>query len=146
MGREIKRVTLDFDWPLDKPWKGYVPDENDATWDEEADEYLTKTGEVWKAYDPPTGEGWQVWETVSEGSPITPVFPTAEALIEHLSTVGTEWDRTPGPGGRPPRGPWRREAAEAFVRSGWAPSFVGIGGQLLMGGNDADLIEKVMKS
>ena len=24
MGREIKRVPLDFDWPLDKPWKGFV--------------------------------------------------------------------------------------------------------------------------
>ena len=23
MGREIKRVALDFDWPLDKVWGGY---------------------------------------------------------------------------------------------------------------------------
>lgn len=24
MGREIKRVALDFDWPLSKVWEGYV--------------------------------------------------------------------------------------------------------------------------
>lgn len=23
MGRELKRVSLDFDWPIDKVWKGY---------------------------------------------------------------------------------------------------------------------------
>ena len=24
MGRELKRVPLDFDWPLNKPWEGFV--------------------------------------------------------------------------------------------------------------------------
>lgn len=24
MGREIKRVALDFDWPLNKTWKGFL--------------------------------------------------------------------------------------------------------------------------
>jgi hypothetical protein len=24
MGREVKRVAIDFDWPLNKPWKGYI--------------------------------------------------------------------------------------------------------------------------
>lgn len=57
---------------------------------------------------------FQVYETVSEGTPITPPFATPEELIEHLATVGTEWDD-----------PWSRENAEQFVRgSGWAPSFV----------------------
>jgi hypothetical protein len=28
----------------------------------------------------PTGDGWQLWETTSEGSPVSPVFETAEAL------------------------------------------------------------------
>lgn len=74
---------------------------------------------------PPEGEGWQVWETVSEGSPITPVFPTAEELVEHLCTVGTVWDQKnaqdfPYEGLRLPT----REQAEAFVKSGWVPSMV----------------------
>ena len=24
MGRELRRVPMDFDWPLNKPWKGFV--------------------------------------------------------------------------------------------------------------------------
>ena len=36
--------------------------------------------ESWKKTDPPTGDGWQLWETTSEGSPISPVFATAEEL------------------------------------------------------------------
>lgn len=63
--------------------------------------------EAWTPTDPPTGEGWQLWETVSEGSPVSPVFATAEELIGHLTTVGY-WSR----------GPMRREAAEALIRSG----------------------------
>jgi hypothetical protein len=34
--------------------------------------------EAWVETPPPEGEGWQVWETVSEGSPVSPVFATAE--------------------------------------------------------------------
>jgi hypothetical protein len=91
--------------------------------------------EAWQRTDPPEGEGWQVWQTVGEGSPITPVLPTAEALVDHLATVGTLWDQKRGDG------PWRRPAAESFVGSGWAPSFIGIGPALMEGGKDADLID-----
>lgn len=40
--------------------------------------------EAWEATEPPTGPGWQLWETVSEGSPVTPVFSSADGLISHL--------------------------------------------------------------
>ncbi|MCW2632089.1 MAG: hypothetical protein JWR88_1051 [Pseudonocardia sp.] len=75
--------------------------------------------------------GWCLYQTVSEGSPITPVFPTAEALVEHLCTEGDDWDQTP----------WRREAAEAMVADGWAPTFV-VSDQtgVLAGGRDSDRI------
>ncbi len=70
-----------------------------------------QAAEAWKSQDPPTGKGWQVWETVSEGSPVTPVFETAETLVDHLVSVGT-WDKA-----------WTRQAAEGFVHgSGWAPT------------------------
>lgn len=39
----------------------------------------------WRETEPPAGEGWQLWETVSEGSPVSPVFGTAEALATWLS-------------------------------------------------------------
>lgn len=34
----------------------------------------------WKDYDPPKGAGYQLWETTSDGSPITPVFASLEEL------------------------------------------------------------------
>ena len=39
----------------------------------------------WKLYEPPIGEGYQCWETTSEGSPISPVFKTFDKLCEWLS-------------------------------------------------------------
>lgn len=38
--------------------------------------------EAWEPVEPPLGPGFQLWETVSEGSPISPVFESAEALAE----------------------------------------------------------------
>lgn len=42
----------------------------------------------WKDIEPPAGEGWQMWETVSEGSPVSPVFPTKEAFVNWLISEG----------------------------------------------------------
>jgi len=36
--------------------------------------------EKWKKEEPPKGEGYQLWETTSEGSPVSPVFKTLEEL------------------------------------------------------------------
>lgn len=36
--------------------------------------------EQWQPFGPPPGDGWQMWETTSEGSPVSPVFDTAEEL------------------------------------------------------------------
>lgn len=80
--------------------------------------------ESWERKEPPSGEGWQVWETVSEGSPITPVFDTREALIDYLVEGGDGWDRKRGDGG------WTRENAESFVSHAWAPSLIGFAGEL----------------
>jgi hypothetical protein len=53
-----------------------------------------KQAEEWESMDPPTGEGFQLWETTSEGSAISPVFSTLEALCEWLepnaSTFGSQ--------------------------------------------------------
>lgn len=65
MGREVRRVPLDFEWPIG-----------------------------------------------TEGSPKSPVFPTAEDLVAWMSDPdrGNQWV--------PP------EHAATFVKAGWAPSFV----------------------
>lgn len=88
--------------------------------------------EYMPVFDQPTEElGWCLYETVSEGTPVTPVFATAEDLIDHLATVGQDWDQVP----------MRRSAAEALVRSGSSiGSFLVTGGRLLSSDKDADII------
>ena len=61
---------------------------------------------------------FQVWETVSEGTPVTPPFATKEELVDYLVEHGDFWDQKRGDGG------WSREGAERFVGSGWSPSMM----------------------
>lgn len=65
--------------------------------------------EAWKGEDPPVGDGYQIWETTTEGSPISPVFATVEDLARWMAAnEGGEYDS------------WMR-----FIQSGkTAPSFV----------------------
>lgn len=67
--------------------------------------------EAWRPEDPPAGDGWQLWETVSEGSPISPAFPCRAEFVDYLTGEG-----------------YSRGSAEAFCDSGYAPSGVFVGG------------------
>lgn len=49
----------------------------------ESDEHKARF-EAWEEYEPPVGEGYQYWETVSEGSPVSPVFETISDLARWL--------------------------------------------------------------
>ena len=188
MGRCLKRVPIDFKWPLHQVWVGYLnpyssvkckscdgtglnpatkkirddwydpdrtgvrwcnnitQDEVDALWDENRlhrdfkekptaqqvnewskhgfghdsinhyicyttrakrlgvygyCEYCGGDGELWQSdeikalhdnwdgIEPPTGDGFQLWETTSEGSPTSPVFETLEALCEWCEANAT---------------------------------------------------------
>lgn len=85
-----------------------------------------KQSEAWKRTEPPAGEGWQVWETVSEGSPVSPVFKTSDELVDYLvNQSGVS-----------------REAAEKFVTCGWVPSMVVSGGNAYKGIESAVLANK----
>jgi hypothetical protein len=64
-------------------------------------------------HEPPAGEGWQVWETVSEGSPISPVFADREGLIQWLMSPAYTWGTSR---------PLTREQAENFTEAAWAPT------------------------
>ncbi|WHT20949.1 hypothetical protein N8J89_07760 [Crossiella sp. CA-258035] len=72
--------------------------------------------EAWERTEPPTGDGWQLWETVSEGSPISPVFVTAEDLARWLTTPESAWGVTR---------PMSIDQARGFVKAGWSPTFIG---------------------
>lgn len=45
--------------------------------------------EAWKPTEPPEGNGYQLWQTVSEGGPCSPVFATTNELAEWLSANDT---------------------------------------------------------
>lgn len=68
--------------------------------------------EAWEPTEPPKGDGWQLWETVSEGSPVSPVFATSDELAAWMSDPerGKRW--VP------------QEVAAKFIADGWAPSFI----------------------
>lgn len=167
MGRTLKRVPLDFDYPLGEVWEGYlnqhyVPCEHcEAGWSLEYKflekciygypmekneklksfvytmlphiqnfkitssshiyEFLTTKGKElnfpekwhtcstcdgsgihpeakeahdnWEKREPPLGEGYQLWETTTEGSPKSPVFKTLDALCEWCETNATTFAR-----------------------------------------------------
>ena len=73
--------------------------------------------EAWECAEPPKGEGWQLWETVSEGSPISPVCASAEALASWMASPEYTW-------GVAKNSRLSYEAALAFVQAGWAPTLI----------------------
>jgi hypothetical protein len=62
--------------------------------------------------------GFAIYETVSEGTPVTPTFAIKEELIDYLVQHGDFWDQNRGDGG------WSRENAISFVEREWAPSLI----------------------
>jgi len=144
MGREIKRVPEGFDWPIGKIWPGkmismcglieeYYKKMGDKEQCDLCRKYATLSGFNVPSYgcpdfpftDPPKGEWYQLWETTSEGSPMSPAFETPEELAHWLednkaSSFGKEtasYDQ------------WLE-----FIReSGWAPSMVICDGKIMSG-------------
>lgn len=75
---------------------------------ENIDPAVKEKYDAWKESEPPSGPGYQLWETTSEGSPISPVFATLDELCayasEHCSTFADNktsaesWKRMLGEG------------------------------------------------
>lgn len=78
--------------------------------------------EAWTRTEPPAGEGWQLWQTVSEGGPVSPVFVSPEDLARWISTPGPEWGRA---------STTYETALKWITESGWAPSAMMIGEQMV---------------
>lgn len=103
VGAECKRLGIDPECPTCKG-EGTI-------WDSPEDK---KAAEEWTLTDPPVGDGYQIWETVSEGSPISPVFLTPEELARYMST--TKWGADKGSS---------YETWMEFINGpGWAPSMI----------------------
>ncbi|MDR0819316.1 MAG: hypothetical protein LBN43_07075 [Oscillospiraceae bacterium] len=102
MGRTLKRVPLNFDYPINKVWYGYyfTPNYCHSEYSAGCDgckKYAQIMGvtisdcgcpdfhkhyTITPTFEPPTGGGYQLWETTTEGSPQSPVFPTLNDLCE----------------------------------------------------------------
>lgn len=67
---------------------------------------------------------FQLYETVSEGTPVSPAFATEGELIDYLVVNGDSWGDGAG---------YSKAAAERLVRGGWAPSLIMTGGQIYNG-------------
>lgn len=76
------------------------------------------------------GFGYCLYETVSEGTPVTPVFETADELVEYLVNFGNFWGEK-----------YTRENAESLVDSGYSlGSFAVVNGQMYSSSTqDADI-------
>ena len=140
MGREIRMVPPNWEHPKNEQGE-YLP-MYDRDYDTAAQEWLDGLAK-WngmpeeKKYsckyfweyegNPPNKEyyrprftepatWYQVYQTVSEGTPVTPPFATKEELVDYLVKNGDFWDQKRGYGGH------TKEQAEAFVEIGWVPS------------------------
>ncbi len=149
MGREIRRVPPHHEHPVDKEGhyrpmheKNYI-DALDKwiaghhRWEDGGDPDREKSEcryfADWEG-DPPSPQyfatykteeatWYQLYETVSEGTPTTPPFETQEQLIDHMVEEGSIHD-----------GKWSRKGAEHLVKTGWQPSMAGtIGGSFFSG-------------
>lgn len=147
MGREVRRVPPNWEHPQEgssskkfkpmfdityadarKDWldglADHKPEEHDGL------DYWEYNGnpperEDYRTYSDAEATWFQVYETVSEGTPVTPPFETKDELVQYLATHGDLWDQRRGNGG------WPVENARAFVNSGWAPSMIINGGKVM---------------
>jgi hypothetical protein len=138
MGREVKHVPIDFNWPQGKIWYGYAIKKC-----LDGDEYFKFTCEdcrlfaklkgmkmtdydcpVFEALEPPQGDGWQMWETTTEGSPISPVFATPEELAKWLADSEASAMGSQGA---------TYEQWLAMIKVGWAPTGIMQGGEIKSG-------------
>lgn len=87
------------------------------------------------SWNPDDATWFQVYETVTEGTPVSPSFATREELVEYLVQHGDFADQMCNRGG------WSRSSAESFVKSGWVPSMAIIGGKVVAARDVANALE-----
>ena len=110
MGKQVKRVPINFDWPINKTWWGYeLPEVVCQTCAGMGRLFqlltvdLIQKGEIQRIHDPercptcdgkgrirpimeiPRGTGYQLWDTTHNWSPVSPVFRIPEQLASWLA-------------------------------------------------------------
>ena len=132
-------VVESFQPMFDTPYIDAITEwiEGHQLWEKGKHQYQDKDYKYYAEYngDPPSFEyyrpNWkpeemtwfQMYETVSEGTPVSPPFETKKELINYLVENGDYWDQKREHGG------WNRKSAESFVEKGWSPSGIMIAGK-----------------
>lgn len=75
-----------------------------------------------------TGEWYQLFENVSEGTPLSPPFETKKELIEWLVNNQDYWNYQ-----------WTKAQAEGILKSEYSPSFIVANGKLYTSAEAAEL-------
>jgi hypothetical protein len=79
--------------------------------------------EDWQEVEPPTGEAYQVWETVTEGSPMSPAFADPEKLakwmVENDTSITSDMTF--------------EDWMKFILGDGWAPSMMMTGSHMMSG-------------
>lgn len=160
MGREIRKVPANWQHPkndigrytplFDQNLEEAVEEWNKGRdlWDKGMHEAQTRekptscesyeewagsepTAEAYRQYEDEDCIWFQVYETVSKGTPVTPAFPTMQEvedwLVEHGELEGTKYNRK-----------FSRSAAHAFCRDGYAPTMVINNGSIHVGIESCD--------
>lgn len=83
MGHDSINCSVVIKARLAKEGKSHLCPNCNGTGDNWQHEKAKELYENWQDYDPPTGEGFQLWTTTSEGSPMTPVFKSLDDLCEY---------------------------------------------------------------
>jgi len=71
---------------------------------------IKKAAEEWEPLEPPTGEGFQLWEATTEGSPISPVFDSMDELCEWAEGNATTFGESTATASR-----WKQMLEEGMV-------------------------------
>ncbi len=143
--RTFEQATAEWDAEWAEWQAGVRPDYFDKTDENDATIAFFSEWHGLRPNDPSEYRQWsdedatwfQVWQTVSEGSPTTPPFATIEELTTYLADHGDGVDQFgtayAGPtfGQRREPQAWGRARAEAFTNSGYAPSLAVINGEVL---------------
>ena len=85
--------------------------------------------EYYAPYEESETTWFQLYEDVSEGTPITPPFETKAELVDYLVEHGDFWKGEP----------WDRKRAEKMVEQGWVPSGVFTDGKFYASEETLDL-------
>jgi len=80
----------------------------------------------------PIGEWYQLFETVSEGTPLSPPFEKPEELVKWLTNNTDYWGHA-----------WTKTQAEGIVKLGWSPSGIMANGKYYTSEEAVELHDKL---